>query len=146
MLLVVLGIESVNTILIGVIDRLVRAPAILQNLVQEVRTACPKEEDITGASLSMLTYLWPITQQTLRLCPNNSGWWRFCGRPLYIGGNSCIYSAMGNVSVFDQLLSAPELPIVDNEETRTHPHLMSTTEMTISTISRRGLPFVLEEH
>ena len=69
MLLVVAGSESVTTVLVGAIHWLVRTPAVLQNLVREVRTAYPKEEDITGASLSKLNYLNAVIQETLRLCP-----------------------------------------------------------------------------
>ena len=69
MLLVVAGSESVTTTLVGAIHWLVRSPAILQNLVREVRTVYPREEDITGASLSKLVYLNAIIQETLRLCP-----------------------------------------------------------------------------
>ena len=69
MLLVVAGSESVTTVLVGAIHWLVRTPAVLQNLVREVRTAFPKEADITGTSLSKVLYLNAVIQETLRLCP-----------------------------------------------------------------------------
>ena len=69
MLLVVAGSESVTTALVGAIHWLVRTPAVLQNLVREVRTAHPKEEDITGTSLRKARYLNAVIQETLRLCP-----------------------------------------------------------------------------
>lgn len=69
MLLVVAGSESVTTALVGAIHWLVRTPTALQSLVQEVRTAYAREEDITGTSLSKLSYLNAVIQETLRLCP-----------------------------------------------------------------------------
>ena len=69
MLLVVAGSESVTTTLVGAIHWLLRAPDMLQTLVQEVRTVYPKEKDITGASLTKLNYLNAVIQETLRLCP-----------------------------------------------------------------------------
>ena len=69
MLLVVAGSESVTTALVGAIHWLLRTPAVLQKLVREVRAAYPKEEDITGASLSKLGYLNAVIQEALRLCP-----------------------------------------------------------------------------
>ena len=69
MLLVVAGSESVTTVLVGAIHWLIRTPAVLQNLVREVRTAYPKEEDITGTSLIKLRYLNAVIQEALRLCP-----------------------------------------------------------------------------
>lgn len=83
MLLVVAGSESVTTVLVGAIHWLVRTPAVLQNLVREVRTAYPKEEDITGASLSKLSYLNAVIQEVLRLCPTISDGMR---RQIPIGG------------------------------------------------------------
>ena len=69
MLLVVAGSESVTTVLVGAIHWLVRTPDVLQNLVREVRTAYPREEDITGTSLSKLRYLNAVIQEAMRLCP-----------------------------------------------------------------------------
>ena len=69
MLLVVARSESVTTTLVGAIHWLLRTPVILQKLVQEVRTAYSKEENITGASLDKLSYLNAVIQETLRLCP-----------------------------------------------------------------------------
>ena len=67
MLLVVVRSESVTTALVGAIRWLVRTPASPQNLDREVRTAYPKEEDITGASLSQLGYLNAVIQETMHL-------------------------------------------------------------------------------
>ena len=69
MLLVVAGSESVTTTLVGALHWLVRAPAALRILAQEVRAAYESEEDITGVSLSNLSYLNAVIQETLRLCP-----------------------------------------------------------------------------
>lgn len=62
-----------------------RTPAVLQNLVREVRTAYPKEEGITGASLSKLRYLNAVIQEALRLCPTIPDGMR---RQIPIGGAS----------------------------------------------------------
>ncbi len=69
MLLVVAGSESVTTTLVGAVHWLLRTPATLKALVQEVRAAYQNEEEITGSSLASLPYLNAVIQESLRLCP-----------------------------------------------------------------------------
>lgn len=67
--LMVAGSESVTTVLTGVTNYLLREPIKLQRLVHEIRSAFPKETDITGVSLSRQPYLHAVLQEGMRLCP-----------------------------------------------------------------------------
>ena len=69
MLIVVAGSESVTTVLTGITNYLLRDPSKLQVLVREIRSTFQSNEDITGLSLSRLSYLNAVIQEGLRLCP-----------------------------------------------------------------------------
>ena len=69
MLLIVGGSESVTTALVGAVHWLTRTPTALERLVQEIRTTYQSEGNITGVSLSRLSYLNAVIQEILRLCP-----------------------------------------------------------------------------
>lgn len=70
MIFVVAGSESTTTVLIGILNHLLRNPSKLENLSQEVRTSFTTESDIKGASLSSLPYLNAIFHEGLRICPS----------------------------------------------------------------------------
>ena len=69
MMLVMAGSESVTTALLGAIHHLLREPAKLKTLTQEVRAAYRTEDEITGISLKSRLYLNAVLQEALRLCP-----------------------------------------------------------------------------
>lgn len=69
MLIVVAGSESVTTVLTGITNYLLRDPDKLQLLVHEIRSTFKSNEDITGRSISRLSYLNAVLHEGLRLCP-----------------------------------------------------------------------------
>ena len=68
-LIIIAGSETTGTALSGITNNLVRNPTILHALQSEVRSAFPKEEEITFAALRDLSYLNAVIEEGLRMCP-----------------------------------------------------------------------------
>lgn len=69
MMLVIAGSESTTSVLLGIMNHLLRNRSNLDTLTQEVRTKCPTDHDITGTRLSQLPYLNAVFHEGLRICP-----------------------------------------------------------------------------
>ncbi|KAI4195527.1 MAG: hypothetical protein LQ350_007160 [Teloschistes chrysophthalmus] len=69
MLLVIAGSESTTTLLLAIMNHLLRNPAKMNALTKEIRSAHDTDGAITGSSLSKLPYLAAVLQEGLRLCP-----------------------------------------------------------------------------
>ena len=69
MMVAVGGSESVTTVLTGITNYLLRDPAKLHILTQEVRTQFSTEQDITGYAVNRLPYVNAVLNEGLRLCP-----------------------------------------------------------------------------
>lgn len=69
MLLVIAGSESTTTVLLGIVNHLLRNPAKLTVLTREIRSQFAREDAITGTSLAKLPYLNAVFHEGLRLCP-----------------------------------------------------------------------------
>ncbi|PWY74295.1 cytochrome P450 ClCP1 [Aspergillus heteromorphus CBS 117.55] len=69
MLIVAAGSESITTVLVGVINHLLRCPDTLSTLVTTLRSTFPREEDIVGSNLKSIPYLDAVLNEGMRLCP-----------------------------------------------------------------------------
>ena len=69
MLLIIAGSESTTTVILGIINYLLRNPKSLEILTQEVRASYPTSDTISGVSLSKLPYLNAVFHEGLRICP-----------------------------------------------------------------------------
>lgn len=67
--LVVAGSETTATALSGVIGNLMRHPASMKRLTEEIRQSFQHESEICAASVSELVYLGSVLEESLRLCP-----------------------------------------------------------------------------
>ena len=67
-LLIIAGSETTATVLSGITNELVKAPAELQKLVREVRNSFLNESEITLSSLKRLPFLNAVCHEGLRLC------------------------------------------------------------------------------
>ena len=71
--MIIAGSETCGTVLSGTINYLVKTPAALQKLTQEIRSTHEKTENITFASLKGLPYLNAVVAEGLRMCPPSPG-------------------------------------------------------------------------
>ena len=86
-LLMLAGAETSATALSASTWYLWRHPESLERLVNEIRTAFQREEDISIAGLSDLPYLHAVLRETLRLHPPGPvSVPRYVDRPVQIGG------------------------------------------------------------
>ena len=69
MMIVIAGSESTTTVLLGIMNHLMRNRSKLDTLTQEVRTKCTTQDDINETSLSKLPYLTAVFHEGLRICP-----------------------------------------------------------------------------
>ena len=69
MLMVIAGSESTTTVILGIMNHLLRNPAKLAKLTHEIRSKYSTDDAITGASLSTLPYLNAVFHEGLRMCP-----------------------------------------------------------------------------
>jgi cytochrome P450 len=68
-IIILAGSESTSTMLTGTTNLLVRNPSKLAKLVNEIRTAFPKESDIKLDPLEQLPYLQAVFREGFRLLP-----------------------------------------------------------------------------
>ena len=69
MMLVIAGSESTTSVLLGIINHLLRNQSKLDTMTQEVRKKCATDHDITRTSLAQLPYLNAVFHEGLRICP-----------------------------------------------------------------------------
>jgi len=67
-LIILAGSETSVSVLTGTTNYLIRNPAKLTKLVEEIRSRFTKEEDMTLTALKELIYLNAVLQEGLRLC------------------------------------------------------------------------------
>lgn len=67
--MIVAGSETTGTLLSGILNFLLRHPNVMDQLVNEVRSAFPSEHAASLASLADLPYLGAVIQEGLRIAP-----------------------------------------------------------------------------
>ncbi|KAF2108666.1 cytochrome P450 [Lophiotrema nucula] len=67
-LISIAGSDTVSTTLFGTINRLVKAPHVIEKLTEELRTRFSKAEDITFSALKELPYLHAVMREGMRMC------------------------------------------------------------------------------
>ena len=72
-LMVVAGSESVVTVTCGAIYYMLKNPATMARLTEEIRSAFPSEAEITPQRVLQLNYLTAIINEALRLYPSTPG-------------------------------------------------------------------------
>lgn len=72
-LMIVAGSESVVTVTCGAIYYMLKNPATMQRLNDEVRGTFNSEEDINSKSVTQLKYLTAVIHESLRLYPSTPG-------------------------------------------------------------------------
>lgn len=72
-LMIVAGSESVVTVTCGAIYYMLKNPATMQRLTDELRGTFNSEEDINSKSVTQLRYLTAVINESLRLYPSTPG-------------------------------------------------------------------------
>ncbi|KAF2821312.1 cytochrome P450 [Ophiobolus disseminans] len=67
-LIIIAGSETTVSVLSGTVNYLVKNPAVLTTLTNEVRSTFKRESDVSLAALKELPYLSAVVQEGLRLC------------------------------------------------------------------------------
>ncbi|KAL8684236.1 MAG: hypothetical protein Q9224_006500, partial [Gallowayella concinna] len=67
--MIVAGSETTGTLLSGIMSHLIQYPAVMDNVVREIRSTYNTESEISMTNVAQLPYLQAVIQETLRIAP-----------------------------------------------------------------------------